>query len=69
MLHKFITVADMLQPGANYGTTDQEHRLVGRPQRLQHHRLLTAWPQAHRNRGTPHHQRARPRKPLARWPG
>ena len=25
MLHKFITVADMLQPGANYGTTDQDY--------------------------------------------
>ena len=25
MLHNFITVADMLQPGAGYGTTSQDY--------------------------------------------
>ncbi len=25
MLHSFVTVADMLQPGADYGTTSQDY--------------------------------------------
>ena len=25
MLHRFVTVTDMLQPGAHYGTTDQDY--------------------------------------------
>ena len=25
MLHKFITVADILQPGTRYGTTSQDY--------------------------------------------
>jgi hypothetical protein len=57
MLHSFITVADMHhQPGL--------HRLVDRPQRLQHRRLLTARePGAHRTTSGP--ARENPGRPAA----
>ena len=67
MLHSFITVADMLQPGAGYGTTSQDYTAWWPPSTPPTSPSPNPSHPAHRNRGTPHNQRAGQENPGRPW--